>query len=329
MTRRFDPGHTSSGHIFVDPTITIATSQQTQFPHNLSEESPSSANITSTMTSMTTMLLLTLLLALSMASVTAEAQCACTFQVPEDDEPECAIYGQDNNGTRVEFDRISEQCLAGLEINERVLEVDRQFRICPYANETDVSITQFITYLKLYDTTAVNAIKSNPDFARYFQTKVDGSMDIVDNIVTDSGVTFVCTQNPALCWNEIKVFFSLEIYRVGAICEDLYEQQTNALQTEQSMARSMICEISEAEAFLPAACAEIETQIQSFMASNPELQCSELEVRAAASMLPNNETCNLGESLTTQDRSGAASWAADWGSSIMSLVVLMGLLTLQ
>jgi hypothetical protein len=289
------------------------------------------------MTSMTAMLLLTLLLALSLtASVTgqvdeflAEPQCACTFQVPADDEPECAIYGQDSAATPVEFDRISEQCLAGLAISERVLEVDRQFRICPHANETDVSITNFITYLKLYDTAAVNAIKANPDFARYFQTKDDGSMDIVDRITTDSGVTWVCTQNPALCWNEIKIFFSQEIYRVGEICEDLYEQQTNALQTEQSMARSMICEITEAVASLPAACAEIETQIQSFMAANPELQCSDLEVRATASMLPNNETCNLGSPLTTQDRSGAATWSADWGSGIMSLVVLMGILTLQ
>lgn len=283
------------------------------------------------------MILLPLLLALAMTvSVTgqvdeflAEPQCACTFQVPADDEPECAIYGQDNNGTLVEFDRISEECLSGLAINERVLEVDRQFRICPHANETDVSISNFITYLKLYNTTAVNAIKSNPDFARYFQTKDDGSMDIVDKIVTDSGVTWICTQNPALCWNEIKIFFSQEIYRVGAICEDLYEQQTNALQTEQSMARFMICHITEAEAFLPAACAEIETQIQSFMADNPELQCSDLEVRAAASQLPNNETCNLGSSSTARDRSGAAIWAADWKNSIMSLLVLMGLLTLQ
>ena len=282
------------------------------------------------------MLLLALLLALSMASVVtgqvdeflAEPQCACTFQVAADDEPECAIYGQDNNGTRVEFDRISEECLAGLAISERVLEVDRQFRICPHANETDVSITNFITYLKLYNTTAVNAIKSNPDFARYFETKDDGSVDIVDQIVTDSGVTWVCTQNPALCWNEIKVFFSQEIYRVGAICADLYEQQATALETEQSMARSMICEIGEAKAFLPAACAEIETQIQSIMAANPELQCSDLEVRAAASMLPNNETCNLGSPLTTQDRSGATTWAAAWGSSIMPLVLLMALLTL-
>jgi hypothetical protein len=287
------------------------------------------------MTSMTTMILFTLLLALSMtASVTGQVdeflaeQCACTFQVPAESEPECSIYGQDNTGTRVEFDRISEQCLTGLAISERVLEVDRQFRICPHANETDVSISNFITYLKLYNTTAVNAIKANPDFARYFQTKDDGSMDIVDKITTDSGVTWVCTQNPALCWNEIKIFFSQEIYRVGEICEDLYEQQTNALQTEQSMARSMICEITEAVASLPAACVEIETQIQSFMAANPELQCSDLEVRAAASMLPNNETCNLG-SLSTKDRSGAATWAADWGSGIMSLVVLMGLLTLQ
>jgi hypothetical protein len=282
------------------------------------------------MTSMTTMLRLTLLLALSMASVTAqsEPQCACTFQVQADDEPECAIYGQDNNGTLVEFDRISEQCLTGLAVSERVLEVDRQFRICPYANETDVSISNFITYIKLYNTTAVNAIKSNPDFAKFFETKDDGSVGLVDEITRDSGVTFVCTTNPAFCWNEIKVYFTLEIERVGAICADLYEQQTNALQTEQSMARSLICETSAADAFVPAACDEVKEQINSFMATNPELQCSDLEVRAAASQLPNKETCNLGEPVTTQD-SGAATWAADWGSSIMSLVVLVGLLTLQ
>jgi hypothetical protein len=282
------------------------------------------------MTSMTTMIRLALLLALSMVSVTAQSdQCACTFQVPADDEPECAIYGQDNNGTLVEFDRISEQCLTGLAISERVLEVDRQFRICPNANETDVSVNQFITYIKLYDTPAVNAIKSNPDFAKYFQTKDDGSIDIANNITRDSGVIFVCTANPALCWNEIKIFFTQEIYRVGAICEDLYEQQTNALQTEQSMARSLICESSAADAFVPAACTGVKEQIDSFMATYPEMQCSDLEVRAAASQLPNNETCNLGEPVTSQDRSGATTWAADWGSGIMSLVVLVGLLTLQ
>jgi hypothetical protein len=50
----------------------------------------------------------------------------------------------EGRSTRVGFD-IGEQCLVGLAINERVLEVDRQFRICLAANETDVSITNFIS----------------------------------------------------------------------------------------------------------------------------------------------------------------------------------------
>lgn len=281
------------------------------------------------------MLLLPLLLALSMTSVTgqssdflAEPQCACTYQVPAEDEPGCVVYGQDNNGTRAEFDRISESCLTGLAVSERVLEVDRLFRICPNANETDASITNFITYLKLYNTTAVNEIKSNPDFERYFQTNDDGSVGLVDEIVTDSGVKFICTQNVPLCWNEIKVFFSQEIERVGLICENLYEQQTNALQTEQSMARSLICEMSETGASVPSACADAREQIDTFMASNTDLQCSDLETRADASQLPNNETCNLGDRVTSQDRSGATMWATGSVGIIMSWVVLMELLTI-
>jgi hypothetical protein len=278
------------------------------------------------------MFLLPLLLALSMAaSVTgqssgflAEPQCACTFQVPAEEEPECAVYGQDSDGERVDYDRISESCLAGLEISERVLETDRLFLICPHANETDVSITNFITYIKLYNTTATNAIKSHPDFERYFETKVDGSVDVVDEIVTDSGVKYICTKNLPLCWNEIKVYFTNEIYRVGLICEDLHEQQTNALKTEQSMARSMLC---QQDADVPDACTEVKENLELFMASYPDMQCSDLEARAAASQLPNTESCNLGD-VNTRDR-GSAAWTTDLVASIMSWVVLMGLLTLQ
>jgi hypothetical protein len=278
------------------------------------------------------MFLLPLLLTLSIASVTgqssvfgAEPQCACTFQVQAEEEPTCAVYGQDNSGELVDFDRISESCLAALAISERVLEVDRLFLICPYANETHVSVSNFMTYIQLYDTPTTNAIKSDPEFTQWFQTRDDGSVDIVDSITTSRGVTYDCTKNAPLCWNEIKIFFTTENYRVGLICEDLYEQQINALQTEQSMARSMVCEA--AKSVVPKECKELKEKIESFMAANPDLQCSDLEARAAASLLPDTESCNAGARLIVDDGSGAA-WTTGW-VGITSWVILMGLLTFQ
>jgi hypothetical protein len=159
------------------------------------------------------------------------------------------------------FDRIGEQCLAGLAINERVLEVDRQFRI--YANETDVSITNFITYLDS-TTPTVNAIKSNPGTLGPDQRTAPWT--IVDQIYTDSGVTFICPESAYAGMNQCSF---PKIYRVGAVCTDLYESSKPMRCRQNNPWRSMICEVGDAEASLPAAAyCRVETQILSFLAAN-------------------------------------------------------------
>jgi hypothetical protein len=285
-----------------------------------------------TMPSSPTMFLLPLLLALSMVSVAglsrslAEPQCACTFLVPAEEEPQCALYGEDNIGALVDFERISDSCLSALTISERVLEVDRLFLICPNGNETDASITNFITFIRLYATNATYAIKTNPDFARWFQTMDDGSLEVIDEIITQQQGALNCTESIELCWNEIKLYVFLNPPTLKSVCEDLYEQQIEALQKEQSMARSRICQ--EDESVVPEECTELKERIKSFMADNGDLECSDLGTRAAASRFPNRESCNLGDAVIVQDRSAGAAWATGC-VGILSWVVLVGLLTLQ
>jgi hypothetical protein len=273
------------------------------------------------------MFLLSLLLALSMVSVTGlSPQCGCTFGVPADEEPDCAVYGEDNNGTLVDFERVSDSCLGALTISERVLETDRLFLICPYANETDVSINNFITYIRLYDTPATYAIKTNPDFARWFQTMDDGSLEVVDEIITQQQGPLNCTESIELCWNEIKLYVFLNPLNVGSVCADLHEQQIEALKTEQSMARNRIC--LEDEAVVPEECTELKDKIDSFMAANGDLECSDLRAQAAASRFPSRESCNLGDPVILNRDSAGAVWATGW-VGILSWIVLVGLLTLQ
>jgi hypothetical protein len=68
-------------------------------------------------------------------------------------------------------------------------------------------------------------------------------------------------------WNESLSF--PKIYRVSAICANLYEQQKPMRCRQERNPLSMICEVGDAEASLPAACnPEVETQILSFLAAN-------------------------------------------------------------
>jgi hypothetical protein len=275
------------------------------------------------------MLRLPLLLAFAMASVSGqsditEPQCACTFEVPAEEEQNCVVYGQVTSGLLIDFERVSESCLAGLAITERVLEADTLFSICPNNNETDVSIQKFINFIRDSNSTTANAIKGHPDFTQFFQTNEDGSVDIADEITTSLGVKYNCSTGVNLCWNEIKNYFNTQKYRAGLVCEDLYAQQTTAMQSEQSLARSAICQADEAD--IPEACVELQEKLQNFMAGNPELQCSDLETRAAASQLPNRESCNSEARVVGEDDSGAV-WVTGWVGTV-SWVALVGLLSL-
>jgi hypothetical protein len=229
-------------------------------------------------------------------------------------------------GRLLEFNRASDNCLAELDVFERVIDLDRLFRICN--NETSgIDGRNFITWLRTTESPIANFIKSNGNFSRYFQVdEEDGSVSLVDEIITDQSVVFNCTEEENFCWNQVLEFVSNsnQQYFGELICQDIYSKQAIALAVEQSLVRTALCLVENATS-VPSQCGDLKAQIDAYKAENQDMDCTDIGTRAALSQLPPLDTCNA-EVRAADDTSGSAVAATSWiGGLLWASTLLLGM----
>jgi hypothetical protein len=252
-----------------------------------------------------------LFFALLLAPAAAAEKCACTFEVSEEEEDGCAVYGQLGDGVLIAWERASQECLDAFNIHQQAIDPDTLVSMCPNADGTDANAFSFLQYLRNSDDALAQGIKAS--YPKYWVETTEGSgvYTLVDTIQTDSNVLLNCITTTSLCYNEILIYFTARELEVGNICADLYDASINALELEQSMSRIRICQDG---ADAPEECETLKSQVIESVAANPDKFCSAYGLGPATAALPDTATCSNDGNNNGNTTSGAAALGFTWVS---------------